>query len=190
MRSLLIAIAAVLLLASPASARQRSVAVSPECNVTMPCDFSYLPVARTARVRAATPAVRETRRVVPRSSRAVAAAPVAARVTEVPSASGLVAPLAAKVAEIEAACGSRVISGVRHTYIAGTRRISLHASGQAADVAGNPGCIYGHLSGWAGGYSTDYASVAHVHISWGGPEHGIRFVHGGGRHHHRRYAAR
>lgn len=107
------------------------------------------------------------------------------------SSSGLVAPLAAKVAEIQSACGSKLISGVRHTYIRGTRRISLHASGKAADMQGNPSCIYQHLSGWPGGYSTDYGRVRHVHISYdeaGGREWGYRFAHGGGHKH--RYAKR
>lgn len=102
--------------------------------------------------------------------------------------SGVVAPLAAKASEIQAVCGSRVISGVRHTYIAGTRRISLHASGRAVDMQGNPSCIYRLLQGWPGGVSTDYARVNHVHISYapGGPEWGLRFRHGGGKHRHRK----
>jgi hypothetical protein len=103
---------------------------------------------------------------------------------------GLVAPLAAKVAEIQSSCGSKLISGVRHTYIAGTRRMSLHAEGKAADMAGNPSCIYSLLHGWSGGYSTDYGRMAHVHISYdvqNGREMGARFVHGGG---HTRYAYR
>lgn len=94
---------------------------------------------------------------------------------------GVYAPLAAKAREIEEACGSRVISGVRHTRIAGSRRWSLHASGRAVDMQGNPGCIYVHLRGWPGGYSTDYGRVRHVHISLGGREDGIRFAHRGGR---------
>lgn len=101
---------------------------------------------------------------------------------------GIVEPLASKAAEIQAVCGSKVISGVRHTYIAGTRIISLHATGQAVDMQGNPACIYRHLAGWQGGYSTDYSRVQHVHISWGGREHGTRFAHGGGW--RTRYAAR
>lgn len=94
---------------------------------------------------------------------------------------GVHAPLAAKAREIESACGSRVISGVRHTRVAGSRRWSLHASGRAVDMQGNPGCIYAHLRGWSGGYSTDYGRVRHVHISLGGREDGIRFAHRGGR---------
>lgn len=100
--------------------------------------------------------------------------------------SGLVATLAEKVAQISAACGAQVISGVRHTRVAGTGTMSLHASGQAVDMRGNPGCIYGLLQGWAGGYTTDYGRVHHVHISWGGREQGLRFAHGGG--HSRRHA--
>jgi hypothetical protein len=99
---------------------------------------------------------------------------------------GIISGLAEKINEIVDACGSKVISAVRHTYVAGTRTISLHASGRAVDVAGNPGCIYEHLKGWPGGYSIDYAAVQHVHISLGGREDGCRFVHGGGHHAHRR----
>lgn len=102
---------------------------------------------------------------------------------------GVVAPLAAKARQIVADCGSKVISGVRHTYIAGTGgRLSLHASGRAVDIKGNPACIAAHVRGWPGGASTDYAAVNHTHISWApnGPEWGRRFVHGGHRHRHRR----
>lgn len=94
---------------------------------------------------------------------------------------GVYAPLAAKAREIESVCRSRVISGVRHTRVAGSHRMSLHASGHAVDMQGNPSCIYAHLRGWSGGYSTDYARVRHVHISLGGREDGIRFAHRGGR---------
>ncbi|MBK5959633.1 hypothetical protein CCR97_15675 [Rhodoplanes elegans] len=104
-----------------------------------------------------------------------------------PRLGGLVAPLAEKVAAISATCGARVISAVRHTRVAGTGRLSLHASGHAVDMRGNPGCIYGMLQGWSGGYTTDYGRVHHVHISWGGSEHGLRFAHGGGRGHHAHY---
>lgn len=113
--------------------------------------------------------------------------------SEVRSTSGLVATLAAKVKELQSDCGSRMISGVRQTYIAGTNRISLHAFGKAADMSGNPACMYAHLKGWRGGYSIDYARMGHIHVSFdieGGREMGLRFVHGGGhRHyaHHRRH---
>lgn len=101
---------------------------------------------------------------------------------------GVSAPLAAKAREISVACGSLVISGVRSSArVAGSHRMSLHASGRAVDMQGNPGCIYAHLRGWPGGYSTDYHRVRHVHISLGGREDGIRFAHRGGR---VRYAAR
>ncbi|NJL50414.1 MAG: hypothetical protein HC909_01525, partial [Blastochloris sp.] len=92
---------------------------------------------------------------------------------------GVVKPLADKAAEMFAACGARVISGVRHTRVAGTRTMSLHARGQAIDMRGNPACIYRHLQGWPGGYTTDYGRARHVHISYGGREHGLRFAHGG-----------
>ncbi|MEH2514212.1 hypothetical protein V1291_005566 [Nitrobacteraceae bacterium AZCC 1564] len=105
------------------------------------------------------------------------------------SLSGLVSPLAAKLASIQAACpGTHAISGVRHTRIAGTRRMSLHAQGKAVDVRGPYGCIYTELKGWTGGYSTDAGRVRHIHISYdeaGGREMGLRFAHGGGRRHHR-----
>jgi hypothetical protein len=93
--------------------------------------------------------------------------------------SGVVAPLAAKVSDIVSRCGARVISGVRHSYVAGTRLISLHASGRAVDIGGNPRCIYPHLVDWPGGVSTDYARVKHVHVSYapGGREWGARFAH-------------
>ena len=91
--------------------------------------------------------------------------------THLPAPAGIlrgVAPeLASKAREIVSACGSRVISGVRHTRIAGTRRMSLHASA----------CIYARLRGWPGGYSTDYGRVRHVHFSLGGGEDGLRFAH-------------
>lgn len=100
---------------------------------------------------------------------------------------GVSAPLAAKAREIAQACGSRVVSGLRHTRVAGTGRWSLHASGRAVDMAGNPSCIYAHLRGWPGGYSIDYAAARHVHISLGGSEDGLRFAHRSAR---SRFAAR
>jgi hypothetical protein len=115
------------------------------------------------------------------------------RSSEAPA--GIIAPLAAKVAELQSACGSAVISGVRHSYVKHTRRLSLHASGKAVDMRGNPGCLYAHLAGWPGGYSVDYGRVRHVHISWdqdGGREWGVHFRHGSHRHarrHHHRYAS-
>lgn len=99
------------------------------------------------------------------------------------SLSGVVSPLAAKASEIVSACGSKIISARRHTRVRGTGRMSLHASGRAVDISGNPSCIYAHLKGWPGGYTTDYARIRpnHVHISYGGSEHGLRFTHYGKR---------
>jgi hypothetical protein len=94
--------------------------------------------------------------------------------------------LAAKAQEIVASCGSTVISGSRPgARIAGSGHASLHASGRAVDIRGNPHCIYSHLQGWPGGYSVDYGSVQHVHISLGGFEDGIRFSHYGSHRRHR-----
>jgi hypothetical protein len=91
------------------------------------------------------------------------------------SLAGVTPVLAAKTREIVARCGSAVISAVSPR---GNR--SNHPIGRAVDLRGNPGCIYAQLKGWPGGYSTDYASAGHVHISYnpGGQEWGLRFVHG------------
>jgi len=95
----------------------------------------------------------------------------------------LPAELRAKVVEIVEACGSHVLrTFTQGALIAGTNHVSEHAFCRAADLAGNPSCIYAHLHGFRGGYSTDYARMAHVHMSWhpGGIEQGARFVHGYG----------
>jgi hypothetical protein len=117
-----------------------------------------------------------------------------------PAVSDLTPTLAKKVSEILSACGARLISGYRPgARIAGSGHPSLHSlyPSRAADLSGNPHCIYGHLEAWAGGYSTDYGHVRHVHISYSPPGTGYlaghewhaRFVHyGSGRHgggHHR-----
>lgn len=95
---------------------------------------------------------------------------------------GIVHGLADKVRSIQSACpGTHVISAVRHTRVAGTRRMSLHASGHAVDVRGPYSCIYAQLAGWPGGYSTDAHRMRHIHISLGGREDGLRFRHGGHR---------
>lgn len=128
---------------------------------------------------------RRGKRVAVRSNRRMVSHTGASKVA------GIVAPLAAKVAQIQAACGSSVISGVRHTRIAGTRRMSLHAQGKAVDMVGNPSCMYSQLQGWPGGYSTDYGRARHIHISYdaeGGREMGLRFVHGGYRKYTRKHA--
>lgn len=129
---------------------------------------------------------RRQKRALERAQRNSDPAPrvVASRGSEGYSA-GLVGPLQAKLASIQSACpGTVAISGVRHTRIAGTRRMSLHAQGKAVDVRGPYGCIYAQLKGWGGGYSTDAGRVKHIHISYdhaGGREMGLRFAHGGGR---------
>jgi len=181
-------------------ARQRAPVLAPECNITMNCD------APSDSARVAT----RSREVVVRQSRRSPAAPMAVEAmayapATIPtvheetapagtSMTGIVAPLAAKVSAIQSACpGARVISTVRHTRIRGTRHMSLHATGEAVDMQGNPSCIYANLKDWPGGYSTDYGRVQHVHISLAanGREAGLRFAHGGGkRHAHRRFAKR
>ncbi len=102
---------------------------------------------------------------------------------------GIVPPLAVMARKLVAVCGARVTSGVRRTYVRGTRKRSQHWTGQAVDIVGNPRCMYPMLAKWPGGYSTDYTRVKpnHLHLSWGGREHGKRFVHGGGK---RKYARR
>jgi hypothetical protein len=104
------------------------------------------------------------------------------------SLAGFPAPLVAKTREIQRACGSVILSGLRmHARIAGSGHVSNHAMRKAVDIAGNPRCIYAHLKGWRGGYSTDYAAMRHVHISYNrGREWGLRFVHGGRRTRHAR----
>lgn len=103
----------------------------------------------------------------------------------------VIPPLAVKVTEIVNNCGSRIVSvNAGHSYfVRGTNRVSLHKLNKAVDVVGNPKCIYMHLKKWPGGYSTDYAAVNHVHISYSphGREWGARFAHRG---HSHRYARR
>lgn len=221
LKYLALAGALLCLLSTDALARQRHRAIlaHPDCNLpgpnAMPCEgVSPSPRGeRIARSGFGTAQKVYTPRVSMRSQKSVFAEEIGRKsnnrraflkdpdrkeITYRNTVSGIVAPLAAKVAEIVSSCGSQVVSGVRHTYIAGTRHISLHASGKAVDLAGNPSCIYAMLSGWPGGYSTDYARMRHVHLSYdpdGGREMGIRFVHGGGRtrhahrrHHHQRFA--
>jgi len=101
----------------------------------------------------------------------------------------LIAPLADKVREIVHVCHSQLISAFRpHAVVAGTHRASLHSlyPARAADIHGNPTCIYTMLHGWPGGVSVDYSRVRHVHLSYdpNGREWHARFNHGG----HHRYA--
>lgn len=165
----------VALVALPAAAdarqRLRTPAVAPECNVTMPCDGVPSQPAKT--------------RAMPTSTPSAASVPAVIETRSASYASGLIAPLAAKLAAIQSACpGTHAISGIRHTRIAGSRRMSLHAQGKAVDVRGPYGCIYGQLKDWKGGYSTDAGRAQHIHISYdeaGGREMGLRFAHSGGR---------
>lgn len=184
-----------------AHARSRAPALASECNVSMACD---VPVAsgvmkpqrgqRMAYARhAALPSEEGARD-------AFAYAPPSAPVEREDgrsgriSMSGVVPALAAKVAQIQSACaGAHVISAHRHTRIRGSGRLSLHATGEAVDMRGNPSCVYAQLRDWPGGYSTDYGRAQHIHISLAanGREAGLRFSHGGGRgHRHRRFAKR
>lgn len=92
--------------------------------------------------------------------------------------------LNSKVIEIIQGCGSHIVSGFRPGATVHGRP-SNHALHRAYDLKGNPSCIYAHLQGWPGGYSTDYHSApggSHVHISYNpNKEWGLRFVHNGGR---------
>lgn len=123
------------------------------------------------------------------------------------SVSDLIGSLQSKVSEIMSGCGARLISGYRPgARVLGSGHPSLHSvyPARAADMSGNPSCIYAHLHGWQGGYSIDYGHVRHVHISYSPPGTGYlagrewhaRFAHAGGnhhgyaRHHHHRFASR
>jgi hypothetical protein len=184
-----------------AQARSRAPALAPECNVSMSCDTRWSDDGvsprreRAAKRRLAS--VQSSAHPHEAFAYAPATAPVE-RETIAPRGvpvSGIVPALAAKVAQIQSSCaGAHVISGLRHTRIRGSGRMSLHATGEAVDMRGNPSCIYAQLRDWPGGYSTDYGRVQHVHISLAanGREAGLRFAHGGGRHHrhHRRHASR
>lgn len=173
-----------------ARAPLRSVLVCDNVDLLRPCNIA-LEQFRPTRTRAA------RRHALKRGARHLVIARAIPRPRPSLGRLALVAPLAAKVAEIEGGCHSRLVSGLRHTLIAGTKILSLHASGKAADLAGDPGCIYAHLVSWPGGYSIDYARMRHVHISYDpfGREWGAHFRHGGPRyarrhrHHHLARAA-
>lgn len=94
---------------------------------------------------------------------------------------GVVEPLAAMSRRLMAECGASVISGVRKTYVRGSGKQSLHWTGHAVDIVGNPRCLYATLAKakWPGGMSTDYSAVRHVHLSHkrGGREWGRKFAH-------------
>lgn len=94
-------------------------------------------------------------------------------------------PLQNKLTEIQQSCdGFKVISTIcghnGHSYnIAGTHRMSLHCSNQAADFkVRDYSCAYAHLlHNWTGGLSGDPSAVGHIHLSYGG--HEGHFCHGG-----------
>lgn len=194
----------MLLAASTAEARpQRLTYAHPDCNVLWPCE-GVVNHPRGERIAKAVGfgaarkiyPQRQAARKPPRERfQSIREAKIAPAAYTRPSVSleGVVPVLADKVREIVQTCGSQIWSTVRHTFVAGTRTISQHANGTAVDVHGNPSCIYAMLKGWPGGYSTDYGRVNHVHISYGGREHGARFAHGGSqrhaRHRNTRYAA-
>ena len=132
--------AALCALPSLADARTRMPAISPECNVTMPC----IGVGVGGKAQTRNRQESTSRFTSPSTSPFVKNDPTFAR-PELSSA-GLVGPLQSKLASIESACpGTQAISTVRHTRIAGTRVMSLHAQGKAVDVRGPYGCIYGQL---------------------------------------------
>ena len=184
-----------------AQARARIPVLAPECNISMSCDVpagSIIAPSRSDKaMRHQRHASLQTERE-PREALAYAPATVPvereSRTTASTSMAGVVPALAAKVAQIQSACpGANVISSIRHTRIRGSGRLSLHATGEAVDMRGNPSCVYGQLRDWPGGYSTDYGRVQHIHISLAanGREAGLRFTHGGGKgHRHRRLAQR
>lgn len=97
------------------------------------------------------------------------------------SLAGFPMPLQKMVATLQSECGARITSAYRPgARVAGSGRPSLHASKKAVDLqARNPSCLYATLKKvrYAGGYSTDYRAVNHLHMSWGGREHGSRFAH-------------
>lgn len=186
LRTLIAAALALAVISSAADARQRQargVLASDQCNLpgpnSMPCEgVSASPRGNLIVKSMGGFGTARQRYIAPNAGKA----------------SGLVPQLAAKVAQISQGCGSTLISGVRHTRVAGTRHWSQHTNGTAADMSGNPHCIYASLEGWSGGYSTDYGSVGHVHISIGGREAGLRFTHHRHRsahrnRHHQRYAS-
>lgn len=197
---LVLALMALVCLSVPASAKHH--AVAPICDnfdLMRPCAYNPNPFSgarsftvkmtrdRHARVKHGhrrEPAVAKQEIIVPEISFTPPEIAVSAPSND--RLDGVAPALATKIHQIIQTCGSEVISAVRHTYVAGTHIISQHANGTAVDIAHNPHCIYSMLQDWPGGYSVDYGRVHHVHISIGGREAGVRFVHGG--HHHRHYA--
>lgn len=93
------------------------------------------------------------------------------------STSCLPSSIKAALAKANAACGIRVISTFRRgARIAGTRRVSMHASCRAADFTSRDyGCVYRALASWPGKMSIDAGRAKHVHIDDG---RYARFEHG------------
>ena len=110
------------------------------------------------------------------------------------SLAGFPVPLQKMVATLQSECGARITSAYRPgARVAGSGRPSLHSVKKAVDLqARNPSCLYAALKRvrYAGGYSTDYRAVNHLHMSWGGREHGARFSHYSGGAYRIRVASR
>lgn len=111
------------------------------------------------------------------------------------SLAGFPVPLQKMVATLQSECGARITSAYRPgARVAGSGRPSLHSVKKAVDLqARNSSCLYATLkrARYAGGYSTDYRAVNHLHMSWGGREHGRRFAHySGSRNYRIRMASR
>lgn len=187
MRVVSVCVLACVLPLAAAHARPRAPMLAPECNVSMACDP---PVAETRRGKLQRHLNQSFASLAP--DEPLADEPVVRRGSGSLSMAGVVPALAAKVAQIQSTCpGAHVISAVRHTRIRGSRHMSLHATGEAVDMRGNPSCVYAQLRDWQGGYSTDYGRAQHVHISLAanGREAGLRFRYGGGKsHRHHRFA--
>lgn len=185
MRVVPVCVLACVLPLTAVQARPRAPVLAPECNVSMPCDA---PAAETSRRQARAHWRKSLASVPPNASipdRSAASAGI--------SMAGVVPALAAKISQIQSACpGAHIISAVRRTRINGSRHMSLHATGEAVDMRGNPSCVYAQLKDWPGGYSTDYGRARHIHISLAanGREAGLRFAHGGRSHRHHRFAKR
>ncbi len=178
LRSLIAAGAVLLALSSVAHARAKPGGFHPECNRTMPCIGAPMPWEASPR------ATRKARAY----AKAEWGSPIVPPETARSYVNALPAPLASKAAEIVRNCNARLGNNARHsTFVRGTKRVSLHKSNQAIDIMGPPACIYAHLVGWPGGYSTD-SRIGHVHVSYtypGGKEWGARFAHGRHKKHRR-----
>ena len=90
----------------------------------------------------------------------------------VPAQAGVNGKLMSAYRYVKARCaGVRVVSGVRRTRIRGSRRRSLHWTGNALDFrASSYRCAYRALRryGWRYGMSRDGSRCRHIHISYGG----------------------